>query len=146
MSTDEKPTVEFSRPPDWAIALTEKVTRGFEKMNANLELVSSDLDVLKGRVGNLEESRRADESRAALHSIKVKSISQSDLSQDAELAKEKSAREELAARVAIIESNVGDIHQAVVGFFQNPKVRFVGRLLWGAALLYAAGKGLKVLP
>lgn len=139
-------TVALQAPPEWAISLTEKVSEGFKTLRADLSLVANDLDVLKGRVGNLEESRRADESRAAIHSIKVKSITDSDATQDAELSKERVAREELAARVGTIETKVDAIHTAVVGAINNPKVRFVGKVLFAAAVTYSGLHGLKVLP
>jgi len=56
-----------------------------------------------------------------------------------ELAKNTAATEE-------IRSDVLAIKDAVVGFFTNKKVIFVGKVIWGLAMIYAAGKGLKVIP
>lgn len=45
-----------------------------------------------------------------------------------------------------LEGKVDLIHKAVTGFFENPKVRFVGKVVFGLAMAYAAAKGIKVLP
>lgn len=55
--------------------------------------------------------------------------------------------------IAAIESKtdeqtkmIATIHSTVVGTINNPKVRFVGKVLFGLAVLYSAAHGLKVVP
>lgn len=146
MSAEEKPTVEFSAPPDWAIALTEKVTQGFAKTNANIELVSNDLDVLKGRVGNLESARVGDEERARLNSMRAKEPSQHDLETASALAQEIVAREALSRKVdAVVAENVAQtamlttLTGAAKKLGSNPTVHTIAILLGAAIIAWLKG-------
>jgi len=91
----EKPTVEISAPPDWAVKLTEKVVGGFantesrfDKTDANIELVATDLKntkedlrVTKESIAlkflELERSQPLTSERA--HAIVVEHTSQVDM-------------------------------------------------------------------
>lgn len=66
--------------------------------------------------------------------------------QDATLASQNVAIAENTKTTEETAANVVAVKDAVVGVVKNPKVRFVGRVLFGLAMLYAAGKGIKVLP
>ncbi len=134
-------------------ALTTLISEGFARQDARAERLESTVDTLveDGKASNQRMTRievRMDgvESRATTNSMRVRATSENDLTQDAELAKEKLAREALALRVETIEGMVKEIRGAVVGFFTNKKVLFVGKVIFAAAVAYSGLHGLKVLP
>ncbi len=139
--SDEKPTPLDDVPP-WGRAMINGLAKLTEK------IVEQNGRVTKGedRLNAIEAARTEDERRRVSHSIKVRSISESDVAQDAELANEKVAREALAARVGDIEAKVGDLHKLATGILTNPKVLAVGRALVLLLAGYAASKGVRLLP
>lgn len=103
---EEKSTVSFEQPPSWAIALSEKVARGFEETNANLSVVANDLTVVKERVAILERYRDEAEQRQRKHSGGIAKISTSDANQNTLLAA-------LSGRLTAVEQTVERIDAAV---------------------------------
>ena len=151
-------TTQLPAVPEWAIELTRSVKDGFAKVDANLQLVTSDLEVVKGRVGNLEDARRLDEARVNAHSARVKGTSENDLRQDSAIAhvivrldtveanqtKAAEERAQTAAKVDETAANVVAIKDTVMGVVKDPRViRFAG-VVYKLAIAYAVGKGLHV--
>lgn len=68
------------------------------------------------------------------------------LAVSAEVASVKEINEEQNAKLTQLGDKVDGIHGAVVGVVSSPRVQFVGKVLFGAAMAYAAAKGIKVLP
>lgn len=150
-------TVALPAVPDWAVELTRTVKDGFAKTEANLGLVSQDLDVLKGRVGNLEEARRVDDARATANSIKVRSVSENDLAQEATLADVLAWRakvsDEITGLKTLIVSNTqitaanaamtARVEAAVTGWLNSPRGKILRGLLWAALVTWLATKGIK---
>jgi hypothetical protein len=127
--------------------LLSRVTEGFQKVDtlvidvtrltANVELVSSDLGIVKDRVAILESRRNDDDARANRNSARVRQVSESDLEQQAQLAQEKAAREALASEVSgLKETNAKQLvildrlEGFATKFAASPVVRRIG---------YAAG-------
>ncbi|MBA2683258.1 MAG: hypothetical protein H0U66_02030 [Gemmatimonadaceae bacterium] len=72
----------------------------FKHLTADVELVSSDLSIVKSRVTILESYKNDADARATRTSARVQQASQVDLEQASQLARERAAREALAKRVA----------------------------------------------
>jgi hypothetical protein len=64
----------------------------------------------------------------------------------ADLATVKEINEGQTRRLDDLGGKVDAIHSAVVGVITNTKVRFVGKVLFAAAVAYSGLHGLKVLP
>lgn len=157
---EPKETVTMEPPPTWAIALAEKVANGFERVNSDMavvktrqELQAAQMQDLGGHIGRLDERVSKLEGRTDTASVRVRAESDVNLKQDSVIAT-------LLTRLDVVEANqetaakeraetaakVAAIHDSVVGVIKNPKVKFVGRVLFGIAMAYAAAKGIKVLP
>lgn len=145
----EKKTVEFAKPPDWAIALTEKVSNGFaavesrlDVMEANIELQGGSVKDISGRMTSLEARVGRVEERQETNSERAKSTTQTDHEHAAAIA---NIVTRLDAQDKVLEEQsmwLQTIHDSVTGFFTNKKVQFVGKVLFGLAMAYAAAKGL----
>lgn len=111
---EDKETVEFERPPAWAIQLAEKVAElrgetvnGFAFMNAHIETVANDLGVVKDRVKLLEKFRDDAEERTRKHSGGIARISTSDATQNTTLAA-------ISGRLTAVEGQTQSIDDKVV--------------------------------
>jgi hypothetical protein len=62
MSEEEKKTVEFAAPPEWAVKMSERMVSEFQKTNANIALVSGEVVVVKERLAVVEDWKRKQES------------------------------------------------------------------------------------
>lgn len=124
------------------LKLQRGMDAGFLNMGADIKLVANDLGVVKDRVTLLE--RRADTT-----SDRVKQQSSSDLSQDAQLAQERVAREELAAKVDALTSTQAT-QLAILGRLDkvasNPTVKVLFGMLATALVTWLASHGGAVLP
>lgn len=150
---ETKDTVAMEPPPAWAIALSEKVNDGFRAVRADVALVANDVTILRDRVVVIERWKLDVEDRQAKHSGGLTRESQVNEEQNAVIAKVLNrieaieANQETAAKErADTAAKVDAIYDSVVGVIKNPKVKFVGRVLFGIAMAYAAAKGIKVLP
>ena len=127
---EDKDTREVEVPPAWAVALSERVAKGFQTTNANIEAISNDLGVVKDRVQILEKFRNETEERTRKHSGGIARISTSDASQNTVLsnllvkvAETDDRVAKLATTTAAIEiktdaqtRTLGTISDAVSGF------------------------------
>ncbi len=143
---DDKPpmpaqptTAKIEAIPSWAADLSRSVKDGFNEVRADLQLVASDVSIVKERVRIVERRLDDHDTRASTNSTRVKAASEVDLQQDAAIS-------QLTVDVAEVKSKVSAIHTAVVGTLRNPKVVFVGKVIFAAAVAYSGLHGLKVLP
>lgn len=105
--------------------------------------------------------------RLDTHSIKVQRISEHDADQDGkiadalmkasafsaevvglkkDMAETKGQMTSLRATLDEVVAKVDTVHSTVVGVFRNPKVIFVGKVIFFAAVAYSGLHGLKVVP
>lgn len=138
----EYPTHKLEKPDKMEILLAEIRAEMRDRFHSLEDLVLS----FGQRVVTLEASTKR-------HSEAARVPSQHDLDAQAALAQEIAAREALAKKVdethALLAENTAattEIKKAVVGFFTNKKVIFVGRCVFAIAMGYAGLKGIKVLP
>lgn len=123
------------------------VKEGFRLTNANLEVVSNDLGVVKDRVTILETER-------ARFSGGVKSLSTANAEQDAQLAQERAAREALAADVAVVKGDMASVKRdtemqtAILvrldNIARNPLVKTLGAMLATALVTWLAAHGINI--
>ena len=82
----EKPTLKLESPPDWAIALSEKVDTGFRGLRADIHLVANDVGIVRDRVVILEKWKLESEERTQKHSGGLARASEVDAKHDAAIA------------------------------------------------------------
>jgi hypothetical protein len=82
----EKPTVEIQKPPDWAIALSEKVDSGFRGVRADIHLLDNSVGAVKERLIVLETWKKETEERTQKHSGGLARASEVDAKHDAAIA------------------------------------------------------------
>lgn len=141
----EKKTVEFARPPDWAIALTEKVTTGFaavesrlDTMETNIEIQGDSVKNIAGRMTSLEARVGRVEERQETNSVRAKSTTETDHQQDAAIAQilvdVQGLKETQTTQLAILHR--------LDAIAANPMVRRVAYAIGGAVLAYLSAKGM----
>ena len=135
---EQPKTTQLPAVPQWAVELMAGMTKGFKETNANLELVATDLGVLKERVGILESERTK-------LSGGVRGLSTTDAEQAAQLAQERMAREAIAAEVADLKATQA-LQLAILARLDkvasNPTVKVLGGMLLTALVTWLASKGL----
>ncbi len=110
--------------------LRNVVKEGFRHTNANLEIVASDLSVVKSRVDILETERTK-------LSGGVRGLSTSNAEQDAQLAQERMAREALAKKVDELgESQTAQtvMLSKITGILDTPMAKRIGQAAGGLVL------------
>lgn len=140
--TDDKPeqpkTVELAAVPPWAVELTRSMKEGFRTTNANIEVVSNDLSVVKDRVSILETERTK-------MSGGVRGLSMSNAEQDAQLVQERAAREALATEVKDLKESQA-VQLAILvrldKVMSNPVVKVLLFMAGTAATGYLTAKGI----
>lgn len=132
-------TTQLPAVPEWAIEMTRAMKEGFRTTNANIEIVASDLSVVKSRVDILETERTK-------LSGGVRGLSTSNAEQDAQLAMECAAREALAVEVRDIK-RTNEAQLAILSrldkIASNPTVKLILFALGIVATGYLTSKGLK---
>jgi len=127
--------------------LDTKVAAGFTNVRADIAVVADDVRVTKDRVSNLETRTASLEGRAQTVSERVRGASAADLSHDAKLAAEITAREALAADVATIKST-NEAQLAILARLDkvasNPTVKVVLFLIGTLVTGYLAQKGISL--
>lgn len=116
-------------------ATLRKVADDGVETNTRLARVEVRVEAAERSVGDLE-------GRIGRTSTRVREASQVDLAHDAQLAQERAAREELAAKVDKLLS-IGERMEKVT---KNPTVKVLGGMLATAALTWLASHGGSVLP
>lgn len=148
MSDDmpEQPkTTQLAAVPEWAIELTRSMKEGFRVTNANIEVVSNDLTVVKDRLVIVERWKGEQDERASRMSTGVRGLSSANLEQDAQLAQERAAREALASKVQELTDSQA-VQLAILTRLDkvasNPTVKVLLFLAGTAATGYLATKGI----
>ncbi len=157
---EQKPTKQLPREDILQAQLKQLLDRtaeGFAKVDglagdvrnltANVELVSSDLGVVKDRVTILESRRNDDDARTSKLSGGVRGLSTSNAEQDAQLAQERMAREALAKEVADLKGSQAlqlTILTRLDNITKNPLVKTLGAMLLTALVTWLATHGVKV--
>lgn len=111
-------TVQMSAPPDWAIALSEKVETGFRGVRADIHLLDNSVGAVKERIIVLETWKKETEERTQKHSGGLARASQVDAEHDAAIAEIKQKVDELASRpdsTAVILGAVKDAAKTPTG-------------------------------
>lgn len=118
--------------------LLEAMRIGFERVNANVDLMRDHLDGVEARVGSLEKWRVGNSDRVR------KMVSEGDLTHDAKLSDEIVAREALAKRVEDLNAKQ-DTQLAILGrlerWAQRPMIRAIAHAVGVAILVWLATKG-----
>lgn len=103
--SDTKTTTALQAPPDWAIALTQKVVDGFSEVEKRLDTIETNVDLQGGTVRDVQQRMTAQElrlntieERVSNASLRVKQGSAVDLTHEAAIAGIKVAVEALAQR------------------------------------------------
>lgn len=144
----EKPTLEIPKASETEILIGEirslRVGQetGFRQVNLSLDLMAGDIRRAHQRIDANDEELRALAGRQSSNSMRVREASQQNLEQDAELAKEKLAREALAAKVDTVLA-IGTRFEKLI---DRPLVKVLGFILLSAATTYAAAHGIQVKP
>lgn len=128
--------------------MAETMRVGFDRVHADVKLVSHDLGVVKDRVGLLEDWRRSSEQRVSTNSDRVRQESTHNLEQDSAIAVLKvdvaETKEDVAETKRLMQENTDatlEIKKAVTGVLTNPQVQSFVRLLSLALLSWLASKG-----
>lgn len=147
--SDAKTTVEMQAPPDWAIALSEKVSQGFASVDSRLDALETNLDLQGGavkdvgrRLTTLEERVGKIEDRQDTSSVRARSVTENDSKQDAAIA-------QLVTDVAELKETQKTqlaILQRLDKVAANPMVRRVAYAIGLAILGYLGARGIRVLP
>ncbi len=141
---ESKKTTQLAPVPEWAIELTKSMKEGFRQTNANIDLVSTDLSIVKDRVAIIESWKNDSETRMTRTSGRVTQASQVDMEQAAQLAQERAARESLAAEVASIKAETSSqtlLLAQLLKLTEKPVVKLVATAIGSAALSWLAAKG-----
>lgn len=143
----EKPTVSMKavRPPDETAepeSPLDKILMRVDGLHTKVDHIAEGQLDLSARVGAIETWKEENEGRLRNHSGGVQRLSKENQDQDAELAKEREAREALAARVDELFSMVKEVRDSFLGIVNNPKVRAVAKVVWVLAMGYAVARGL----
>lgn len=123
---------------------------GFAKLNADFELISGSIDVLKDRVGVVESRQSQIEAWRTKNSLRVRGIesqtSEADLSHEAKIAAEIVARQSLEAKVDALDAKQ-DTQLAMLSSIhtlsKNPIVKQIFTALGTAILSWLAMKGFR---
>lgn len=150
---EQPKTLELLKPPDWAIALTEKVTIGFSRVDARLDNMEANIDLqgdttrdLAKRMTSLEERQTGLENRQASNSMRVRGVSEVDIKHDAAIASLVTELAEVKAETAEQTKKL-DASFAILERLDkvaaNPLVRRVAYVVGTAFLTWLAAKGVK---
>ena len=143
---ESRPTTQLPAVPQWAVELTQSMKEGFRLTNANIEIVSNDVGVLKDRVTILESRRNDDDARASKHSGGVRALSQTDLAHDAQLAQERLAREALASKVDKMATETSQqtlLLAQLLKLTEKPVVKLIATAIGTAVLTWLSARGLR---
>jgi predicted RNase H-like nuclease (RuvC/YqgF family) len=160
MPAQPKTTIQLEAPPAWAIEMSQRMADGFARQETRADTQDDRLDKIErqvkiavedGKENNKrittlevrfdEADRRADQS-----SVRAKSVTENDSKQDAAIATLVTDVASLKTEVGELKKTLGEVKSLVTGFFEDPRVRFVGKLIFVLATGYAAARGIKVLP
>lgn len=147
----EKPTVQLEQVPPWAVKMTERMIAEFKATNANIDVVSNDLGILKQRVSIIEGLRTEDALRASKYSGGIKGLSQSDEGQNMQIASLSVKLDELAVKTATkdeVSTLLSSQTTAILARFdtvvKSPRVQMLITFVLTAIGTWLASKGIQV--
>lgn len=153
MGDDDMPpqpkTVELKQPTELELlfaGLRAEMRKGFAEVTADNQVTRSEITVVKDEVRALQKWRVEQDERASRNSGGTRQLSENDSKQDAVIATLVTTVAGLVTTVTELKGTITEVHKTVVGVINNPKVRFVGKVLFAAAVAYSGLHGLKVLP
>jgi hypothetical protein len=142
----EQPKTTKLQAADPALVLLTQIKAameaGFRETNANIDLVSGDLNTVKAEVRAIQTWKGEQEARASRHSLQAKAESSHDLEQDAQLAQERAAREALATKVDTLLA----IGERLDKLAKHPVAKVVGTIIAVTLAGYAASHGIAIKP
>lgn len=143
MST--KTTTELQAPPDWAIALTQKVVSGFADVEKRLDGLETNIDLQGSTVRDVQKRMTAQEDRMnelerrqAHQSDRVRDTSKADLAHDAAIAEIRASVAALAER----PDTGAQVLAAVEAMSQRPVLRRIGSALVPVLMLAISAIGI----
>ena len=167
----EKPTVEFEKPPAWAISMMERQQEAFADLRGDISTIGEKVDnveknmgLLTGEVGVVQKEvavlfqwKTDVDERMRSHSVRARQPSEQDLENASQLAQERAAREALAAEHAEVKKDVQEIKAETIAQTQimisirdgakklldRPEVKWLAAALWMAFTAWLATKGIK---
>jgi hypothetical protein len=155
----EKPTITMKavQVPETQL---DEILRTMKEVKATVGTIADDQIEMRKDVSGLREDVDGLKEREGDRSMRVRQESDVNLKQDAAVAnvitrlervegnQETAAKEraDTAEKVADVAAKVGEIRDAVVGVVTNKKVIFVGKVVFGAAVLYSGAHGLGLVP
>lgn len=142
-------------------SILDVINQGFAKVNSSLETVvqeqikqntqqviqTAQIEEIRQDMGALDSRIVAVEARTGRASFRIREVSQTDLEQSSQLAKEIEAREALATQVdELVKTNAVQlgILSRLDKVTQNPLVKVVATMLATAVLTWLAARGIKV--
>lgn len=138
-------TVAMPKVPDWAIEMTRAMKEGFKTTNANIELVSTDLGVVKDRLVIVESWKSEQDLRASKLSGGVKNLSQSDEGQNMQISSLAVKVDALSVDHAKLQKETAKqtaMLSTITDLLDKPLVKTLGKALAGLAIAAcAAGTG-----
>lgn len=143
---DVKPTVKLDQMPEWAASIARAMRESFRMVNANLEVMTNELSVVRERLVVVEMWKNEQDLRASKMSGGVRALSQTDLAHEAMLAQEKVARETLAAEVAELKKETTRqtlLLAELLKLTEKPVVKLIAGAVGTAFLSWLATKGLR---
>jgi hypothetical protein len=118
-----------------------------DRLEANLELQGGEIGLVKKEVALIFEWKGDVEQRLKNNSTRAQSAHGIDMEQSAQLAQERSAREELATKVDALTTAIVDIVVPILkridALTKNPLVKVIVVLATAVIGSYAASRGLK---
>jgi hypothetical protein len=154
----DNPTAEIPKTPEWVIDVTRLMQRGFDRINANLDLVSTDLSILKDRVALLETRNAILEERVVRASGRVSDGSSVDMEHEAKISEaiarqtalERQVAETLDHIVAVKAETsaqttmIRETVSAVSAFARTPWVKVAGGVALGVIAQWLAQHGINM--
>lgn len=117
-SRKQPTTVQMQAPPDWAVALAEKVESGFRGVRADIHLLDNSVGAVKERLIVLEKWKTETEERTQKHSGGLARASEVDAAHDAAIASLHEKVDALAAKpdtTAVIVAEIKDAAKTPTG-------------------------------
>lgn len=144
------PTIEPETVETLLKDLGAEVKAGFDKVNANISLVSNEVDLVKDRIGVIEGRQSELYAWRRSNSERVRGIasqtSETDMAHDAKLAGEIVARQSLAAKVDDLDTKQDRqllILESLQRIASNPVIKQIATAIGTAILVWLAAKGIK---
>lgn len=128
-------------PPD---GIPTKSVSKDDIFNARLDKLVASVETLATRFDGLDAWRAEVDLRATRNSARVSQVNQVDLLHEAQLAREKAAREDLAKKVDMLDLKTDAqtvLLKKLLEFTEKPVIKLICTAIGAAALSWLAAKG-----